>query len=175
MKNKIFFQPFLFAFLCFNLITNLSSLALNKKQQQTANTTVPINVIVRSINDLKVKESQKIKIGQVLALRPLDPETPQSYISQKHDRDVQKQKEKLAEIKQIVAKNKLDPIIIQHEEAKLKDLEFEAAEFRKGAIIPKAPKETTYKSPVNGLIRKIRYINSSDGKLNIELSIETQS
>lgn len=133
---------------------------------------VPINILVCSINDLRVKEGQTIKIGQILALKPIEPEAPQGYISQKADREVLKQKEKLAAIQKVVQENDLPNIIVTHEQAKLKDLEFEAKEFKLGAISPKAPKETIYKSPINGKVKRITAMNGSDGKLNVEILVE---
>ena len=108
-----------------------------------------------------------------MAYRPLDPEIPQGYISTKHDREVQKQKDYLKEIRQIVKENNLQNTMIEHEEAILKDLEFTAKEFKKSSISPKAFKETTYKSPINGKIKRIIPSGGSDGKLNIEIIIES--
>ncbi len=162
-------------FIYFLLIISLtqSAFSIDFTEEESINSIVPITVTVRSINDLKVKENQIVKIGQVLAYRPLEPETPQNYISTKHDREVQKQKDYLKEIKKIVKENNLSPIMIEHEEAILKDLEFTAQEFKKSSISPRTPQETTYKSPINGQIKRIILTNGSDGKLNIEIIIES--
>jgi len=142
------------------------------QQQSSASQQIPITVTVRSVNDLRVKEGQRIKIGQLLALKPVDPEAPQGYISKNHDREVEKQKAKLEKVKQIVKEEGLPEIIIKHEEAKLRDLEFAAKEYKLGAIDPKAPQETTYLSPVNGIIKRITPSSGSDGRLNVEILIE---
>lgn len=134
---------------------------------------IPITVTVRSINDLRVKEGQKVKIGQLLALKPIEPKAGPRYVSKNHDREVAKQKAKLERVRQIVSEEGLPEIVIKHEEAKLKDLEFAAKEFRLGAIDPKAPQETTYLSPVNGIIKRISPASGSNGRLNIEILIET--
>jgi hypothetical protein len=162
-------------FIYFLFITSLiqSAFSIDFIEEESINSIVPITVTVRSINDLKVKENQIIKIGQVLAYRPLDPEIPQGYISTKHDGEVQKQKDYLKEVKQIVKENNLPNAMIEHEEAILKDLEFTAKEFKKSAISPKAFKETTYKSPINGKIKRIIPSGGSDGKLNIEIIVES--
>lgn len=136
---------------------------------------IPVTITIHSIKDLRVKESQIIRMGQTLALRPLEPETPQGYISKSYTREVEEQKTKIQKIKQIVNEEKLPEIIIKHEEAKLKDLEFKAKEFQLGAITPRAYRETTYKSPVNGIVKRIIPVGGSDGKLNIEILIETNS
>ncbi|MDX1920075.1 MAG: hypothetical protein SFU25_04985 [Candidatus Caenarcaniphilales bacterium] len=143
-----------------------------EEESKIANKTIPITVTVRSIKDLRVKEGQKITIGQLLALKPIEPEAPQGYISKKPSREVEKQREKLEEIKKVVKANNLPGIIIQHEEAKLKELEFEAKEFQLGAVDPKAPKETTYRSPVNGIVKRITPLQGSDGRLNVEILVE---
>ena len=163
----------LFIYFLFIILLSQSAFSIDFTQEESINSIVPITVTVRSINDLKVKENQIIKIGQVLAYRPLDPETPQGYISTKHDREVQKQKDYLKEIKQIVKENNLPNTMIQHEEAILKDLEFTAKEFKKSSISPKAFKETTYKSPINGKIKRIIPSGGSDGRLNVEIIIES--
>jgi hypothetical protein len=85
---------FVLQVLCIILLIQ-SAFSIDFTQEDSINSIVPITVTVRSIKDLKVKENQIIKIGQVLAYRPLDPETPQGYISTKHDREVQKQKDYL--------------------------------------------------------------------------------
>jgi len=161
--------------ICFLFIVSLiqSAFSINFPEEESINSIVPITVTVRSMNDLKVKENQIIKIGQVLAYRPLDPETPQGYISTKYDREVQKQKDYLKEIKKIVKENNLPNTMIEHEEAILKDLEFTAKEFKKSSISPKAFKETTYKSPINGKIKRIIPSSGYDGRLNIEIIIES--
>jgi len=161
--------------ICFLFIVSLiqSAFSINFPEEESINSIVPITVTVRSMNDLKVKENQIIKIGQVLAYRPLDPETPQGYISTKYDREVQKQKDYLKEIKKIVKENNLPNTMIEHEEAILKDLEFTAKEFKKSSISPKAFKETTYKSPINGKIKRIIPSGGSDGRLNVEIIIES--
>ena len=163
----------LFIYFLFIILLSQSAFSIDFTQEESINSIVPITVTVRSINDLKVKENQIIKIGQVLAYRPLDPETPQGYISTKHDREVQKQKDYLKEIKQIVKENNLQNTMIEHEEAILKDLEFTAKEFKKSSISPKAFKETTYKSPINGKIKRIIPSGGSDGRLNVEIIIES--
>jgi hypothetical protein len=163
----------LFIYFLFIISLSQSAFSIDFTQEESINSIVPITVTVRSINDLKVKENQIIKIGQVLAYRPLDPETPQGYISTKHDREVQKQKDYLKEIRQIVKENNLPNAMIEHEEAILKDLEFTAKEFKKSSISPKAFKETTYKSPINGKIKRIIPSGGSDGRLNIEIIIES--
>jgi len=163
--NKLFIY-FLFIFL------SQSAFTIDFTDQESISSIVPITITICSMKDLKVKENQIIKIGQILAYRPLDPETPQGYSSTKHDREVQKQKDYLKEIKQIVKENNLPNIMIEHEEAILKDLEFTAKEFKKSSVSPKAFKETTYKSPINGKIKRIILTNGSDGKLNIELLCE---
>ena len=163
----------LFIYFLFIISLSQSAFSIDFTQEESINSIVPITVTVRSINDLKVKENQIIKIGQVLAYRTLDPETPQGYISTKHDREVQKQKDYLKEIRQIVKENNLQNTMIEHEEAILKDLEFTAKEFKKSSISPKAFKETTYKSPINGKIKRIIPSGGSDGKLNIEIIIES--
>lgn len=160
------------------LISSWSLGSINAKQvviqESTINSQqIPITVTVRSVRDLRVKEGQRIKIGQLLALKPVDPDAPQGYISKNHDREVEKQKAKLEKVKQIVKEEGLPEIIIKHEEAKLKDLEFAAKEFHLGAIDPKAPKETTYRSPVNGIVKRIIPNGGSDGRLNVEILIET--
>ncbi len=103
----------------------------------------------------------------------MEAEAPQVYISKNHDREVQKQKAKIEKVKQIVKEEGLPEIIIKHEEAKLRDLEFAAKEFHLGAIDPKAPKETTYRSPVNGIVKRIIPNGGSDGRLNVEIVVET--
>jgi hypothetical protein len=163
----------LFIYFLFIISLVQSAFSIDFTQEESINSIVPITVTVRSINDLKVKENQIIKIGQVLAYRPLDPEAPQGYISTKHDREVQKQKDYLKEIRQIVKENNLQNTMIEHEEAILKDLEFTAKEFKKSSISPKAFKETTYKSPINGKIKRIIPSGGSDGRLNIEIIIES--
>jgi len=160
------FIYFLFIFL------SQSAFTIDFTDQESISSIVPITITICSMKDLKVNENQILKIGQILAYRPLDPETPQGYISTKHDREVQKQKDYLKEIKQIVKENNLPNIMIEHEEAILKDLEFTAKEFKKSSVSPKAFKETTYKSPINGKIKRIILTNGSDGKLNIELLCE---
>jgi hypothetical protein len=159
---------------CFVLFALLNPcLAEDLTKEAATNKTIPITVTVRSVRDLRIKEGQRIKIGQLLALKPIDPEAPQGYISKNHDREVEKQKAKLEKVKQIVKEEGLPEIIIKHEEAKLKDLEFAAKEFHLGAIDPKAPKETTYRSPVNGIVKRIIPNGGSDGRLNVEILIET--
>jgi hypothetical protein len=135
---------------------------------------VPITVTVRSINDLRVKEGQKVKIGQLLALKPVEPQAGPRYVSKNHDREVAKQKAKLERVRQIVKEEGLPEIVIKHEEAKLRDLEFAASEYKLGAVDPKAPQETTYLSPVNGIIKRITSVDGSDGRLNVEILIEAK-
>lgn len=159
---------FIITFLVFSLVGSV-------KAQPDLNTNpsfIPITVTVRSINDLRVKEGQKIKIGQLLALKPVEPQAGPRYISKNHDREVEKQKAKLERVKQIVKEEGLPEIVIKHEEAKLRDLEFAAKEYKLGAIDPKAPQETTYLSPVNGIIKRITPAKGSDGRLNIEILVE---
>jgi hypothetical protein len=158
---------------CFVLFTLLNPcLAEDLTKEATTNKTIPITITIRSVRDLRVKEGQRIKIGQLLALKPIDPEAPQGYISKNHDREVEKQKAKLEKVKQIVKEENLPEIIIKHEEAKLRDLEFAAKEFHLGAIDPKAPKETTYRSPVNGIVKRIIPNGGSDGRLTVEIVVE---
>ncbi|MDX1920850.1 MAG: hypothetical protein SFU25_08985 [Candidatus Caenarcaniphilales bacterium] len=133
---------------------------------------IPITVTVRSIRDLRVKEGQNVRIGQLLALRPIEPQAPARYIPKNHEREVQKQKAKLEKVKLIVKEEGLPEIMIKHEEAKLRDLEFEASEYRKGAVDPRTPQETTYNSPVNGIVKRIIPTGGSDGRLNVEILIE---
>lgn len=133
---------------------------------------IPLTVTVRSIKDIKVKEGQKIKIGQLIALKPIEPQASSRYIPQNHEYEVQKQKAKLHRVRQIVKEEGLPEIIIKHEEAKLRDLEFAAKEYKLGAIDPKTPQETTYLSPVNGTIKRITPKNGSDGRLDVEILTE---
>lgn len=143
-------------------------------EQTSSSQQIPITVTVRSINDLRVKEGQKVRIGQLLALRPIEPQAGPRYVSTNHDREVEKQKAKLELVKQIVQEEGLPEVIIRHEEAKLRDLEFAAKEYKLGAIDPKAPQETTYLSPINGVIKRLTPISGSGGRLNVEILIETK-
>ena len=70
----------LFIYCLFIISLIQSAFSIDFTEQESINSIVPITVTVRSINDLKVKENQIIKIGQVLAYRPLDPETPQGVV-----------------------------------------------------------------------------------------------
>ena len=153
-------------------LINSGCIAIDLTKEETANSTLPVRITVRSLADIKVRENQRIRLGQILAPRPPESETPTGYISQAPERAVQKQKQLLAEIRQVVEEEDLPEIIIQHEEAKLKDLEFAAKEHKLLSNQPKAFKETVYKSPVNGTVRRITPISSSDGLLTVELLVE---
>lgn len=163
-------------FLSLSLAGQVIAKTINFSERSlSSNQWISLTLTVRSINDLRVQEGQKVTIGQLLALKPVEPQAPQRYISKDHNREVEKQKAKLARVKQIVQEEGLPEMLIKHEEAKLKDLEFAADEFTKGAVDPKAPQETTYNSPVNGTIKRITTLGGSDGRLNVEVLIELQS
>ncbi len=133
---------------------------------------IPVTISIRSIKDLKVKEGQSIRIGQILAPRPLEGENPQGYISKRHKRAVEKQQRILANFREIVEEEDLPEVLIQHEEAKLRDLEFEAKEHQLLNKQPKVFKETVYRSPINGTIRKVTPLSSSDRLLSVELLVQ---
>ncbi len=141
-------------------------------EEYNARRDIPVTISIRSIKDLRVKEGQSIRIGQVLAPRPLEAETPRSYISERHKRAVEKQQRILANFREIVEEEDLPEVLIQHEEAKLRDLEFEAKEHQLLSKQPKAFKDNFYRSPINGTIRKVTPLSSSDGLLSVELIVE---
>jgi hypothetical protein len=159
----------LLLFLCFSTpVFSIEEIDFNTSSSHE----IPITVTVRSIRDLRVKEGQKIRIGQVLAPKPLEAEAPKGYTSKKHEREVEKQKRIVSKFRQIVEEENLPKVLIDHEEAKLRDLEFQAKEFQLLSNKPTAPKETVYRSPVNGTIQKISPLSSSDGRLTVEIVVE---
>ena len=141
-----------------------------KEESSPASQKIPVSIRIRSIRDLMVKNGEAIKIGQILAPRPVST----VYISKKPEREVEKQKAKLKKVRQVVEAENLSPIFVEHEEAKLRDLEFAAKEHKLLSNQPKAFKETVYKSPVNGIVRRITPLSSSNGLLTVELLVELQ-
>lgn len=171
--TKTFLTFNIFIFLAFITLSCKSDSISFRSAELSASQQIPITVTVRSINDLRVKEGQKVQIGQLLALKPVEPQAGPRYVPKNHEYEVQKQKAKLERVRQIVKEENLPEIVIKHEEAKLKDLEFAAREYKLGAIDPKAPQETTYLSPINGIVKRITPANGSDGRLNVEILIES--
>jgi hypothetical protein len=124
------------------------------------------------MNDLRVKQGSQVTVGQVLASKPPEALVPAAYKSRKYQRAVEKQRKLLEKTRQIVEEEGLPHSIIQHEEAKLEDLQFAAKEYQLLSNQPKAIKETIYRCPVNGTISRITPISSTDGLLKVELVIE---
>ena len=159
----------LITFLSFFLVS-LASTALDLTDEELANPTIPVKITIKSLAKLRVKLGQEIRVGQILAPRPVST----VYISKKPEREVEKQKAKLKKVRQVVEAENLSPIFVEHEEAKLRDLEFAAQEHKLMNQQAEKLEERFYQSPVKGIIRRITPLSSSNGLLTVELVVELQ-